>query len=193
MNEEQKIGILSKMNLWLIENEGFISIIAVLISLIAIGISIYIANRQNKIGLFEKRYEVYKKYIELKTVREGLNITTSPPGMEDNPIHWRGLYIRIVLSKGSFEGNTYDVPIELRLIQQIKEDIALLEQINYLFPLKKDDKVSVNALVTGYEHFFKALIDHTLSIKEAKESFINTFDKHFPEVIKLIEKNLNYK
>jgi len=54
---EQNIGIVSILNSWLTENEGvvslFVSVCTVFISIVAIVISFNIANRQNKIGLFE--------------------------------------------------------------------------------------------------------------------------------------------
>jgi len=42
----------------------FLSIITIIV---AIGIPCYLTNRQNKIALFEKRYEVYKSFIDLES------------------------------------------------------------------------------------------------------------------------------
>jgi len=194
---EQNIGIVSILNSWLTENEGvvslFVSVCTVFISIVAIVISFNIANRQNKIGLFEKRYNIYEKYIELKTFREGLKITTLPPGIEENPLNWRGLYISIILSKGTFNKETSNLPVEFKLIEQSKKDIALLEQISYLFPLNKEDKIAVGELLSSYEDIFKMLLDTSLSIKEARDNFADKFDKHFPKIIEVIEKNLNYR
>lgn len=43
--------------------------IALALSFVAIGISIYIAHRQNKIALFKERFEVYKNFIILQDTK----------------------------------------------------------------------------------------------------------------------------
>lgn len=59
---------------WLNLNEGItnilLSIISLIIAFIAIIISVLTAKRQNKIALFEKRYEVYNRFSELIQMAE---------------------------------------------------------------------------------------------------------------------------
>ena len=61
--------------MWLIEaidkHEGFASVIlAVITALIAIFVPCFIAKRQNKIALFDKRFQKYQQFLALKEFSE---------------------------------------------------------------------------------------------------------------------------
>lgn len=65
---------MNEIILWCNANEGFLSAVLALITVVvAIGIPLYIANRQDKIALFEKRYKFFSALIKCSTFARSIN------------------------------------------------------------------------------------------------------------------------
>ena len=169
---------------WCNINEGFasviISAISVIIAIVAIFISFLTARKQNKIVLFEKRFECYQRLMELKRFSDFANRFNSfEPQSETNPIYdCQQEYLQIhgvladerraQLCRVGNMGQKYAMDC-------LDKDIELFTSIQMLFGTKKVSSFPAveSALVTLVKALF---IPKTPSeIKSAQEALLRAF------------------
>lgn len=165
-----------------------ISIVALLLSGVAMIISLCVARKQNKIGLFQCRYEVYKKFKELKKFNDSiLKVETLPPSVDE----WKQIYMMLFFARNNtyISGDSIDgIGIA---VGQIEEDKDILNRYEFLF------KSNINTehfrkIIDSYYRFAGSIFLEQTSrqIDENKKVFLEAVDESYDTIMSLMDKQI---
>ena len=151
--------------MWLNENEGFINGVAVfcsiMLSLIAIGITVITSKEQNKIALFNEKYEIYKR---LESYMSGFN--------------------GIPKAVGDFQFPNVKLPKENAWFPEIDE---ITRRAELLFSKKLGNRLSmlremyrkIRRLDDSLSSYLSRLSEHPLFNEKTKEQFMYYLQEGF--------------
>ncbi len=183
------------------KTSSFFTSLGVFLTLGAIAVAIYIpnkiANQQNKIALFEKKYELYTTYDNLIYSAKKTYITLDNKEFEDScgkVVQGNKLFTWLIfvdfllelkqfdkfLEKGGYfsEPNAEQNIVEVKLMMDFQNKITLinteLDKIRYLFSLSKNELKKLDLIVDGFRsiHFFT--IDNEDNNKMDVKDYVNT-------------------
>lgn len=166
-----------------------LTLTTILISAIALWISIRNASKQNKIALFEHRYEIYRKITEIGDLKPGLEVNVLPPGFPNDRQVWNSFYISLLLSnEQSKVQNANDSVIRIMLL--LKDNEEMLSRANLLFKMKKHEKKTFDDFVEAYNEFTRQLLiaEEDLDIK--KKKLKTSFEKDYPVIIEMMRRQI---
>ena len=164
---------------WCNTNGGFLSailsVVTLIISIVAIWVSISVSRKQNRIALFEKRATLHSKFVQIKNFRDSLNLQGLPPGMLDTQDVWAGVYL-------SFFFNTHSASVPSDAFQKMTTCLEILN----LYCIEALNEI--NSLCENYQHFVSDLL--TSGNMDYLEKFKNSSDTLFKNTIPKIEKQM---
>ena len=177
---------------WCNTNGGFLSailsVVTLIISIVAIWVSISVSRKQNRIALFEKRATLHSKFVQIKNFRDSLNLQGLPPGMLYTQDVWAGVYL-------SFFFNTHSASVPSDAFQKMTTCLEILnlycnelQSTKYLFQLDLEALNEINSLCENYQHFVSDLL--TSGNMDYLEKFKNSSDTLFKNTIPKIEKQM---
>lgn len=174
----QELGSLS----WIDYVQLGLSVITILISALALFYAIKvprkIAESQNRIALFEKRYEYYitfTKSIAFVTVIEKLNIDSKEKGIQ--------LFLELLTGKSFDDIGKSALEYETKVV--LYDVVAILGQAKYLFNLESDKLLElfsndlVDLLKAKDDKDFQSCINKIkISASNVHAEFNDIFEKH---------------
>lgn len=168
----------------------FATVGSVVVSVIAIAISLYIANRQNKIALYEKRLECYQKFLALNTFLDFISkyeTFEKKQQSEGDPVAQcqqkyldiHGLLVDKEFQKYRFNciyRNTY-------VLNCIEKDGSFFSSVQFLVG-SSDEKsliIANNTLTEFVDELFKHPNEISLDkIKQTRDKFVDAFRNIVP-------------
>lgn len=173
--------------MWLIEaidkHEGFASVIlAVITALIAIFVPCFIAKRQNKIALFDKRFQKYQQFLALKEFSEIIkNIALENNQIEGHiwTIQESYLNIHIAGVDKEYIKNRKDITyIKIVALSNLERDKELFETLPLVLKIK--DITVIKSVNESLQQFVKKLFEYPMDankVLELGKIFIQEFSK----------------
>ena len=186
INKQSSRGLLDWINMLLSSFGVFVSIIAIII---AIQVPKQIAEEQNKIALFEKRYKVYH---EVKIMNDFLNgyFETYPTAVYNLPIRNPNLEERKAfyyksLWEGEIQKSQYSMNDDIGTI--LRQQEQLIDSMSLVFNISSDEEDLCNNFYNNYRamtqrYVFLDKADFYISIRE----FDNKYDQF--DLTELLEK-----
>jgi len=186
---------------WCNDNQGFLSAVLSLIAVLAaIGIPAFIAHRQNKIALFEERFNSYQNiFFFLHAWNASLMFSDTKSDSTDNFIAMKNLFVSFfVKSVTSTNPDPSKMSIDVNLEYSYYTQILLnLNKLSKLFLLSTADREYLKRIETGYVAIsaLEALKNQdllqpiTLMIPKIKEFF--ELLKSYESFLKLLEEQVN--
>lgn len=193
LNNDENITACYNLHACLNQNENIVNFVlaiaTILISVIALYISIKNASKQNKIALFDHRYKVYEKFVEIGDLGESFNIKVLPPGWPNNLQGWNNLYRSVLVNKGrhTIANIAYN---DIDFLHVIKVDTEILKQADFLFKLNDKEKRNVEDFNNACIEFTKSLLTMDGDFESKKKDLEILFEKDYHDIIKRMQRQL---
>lgn len=159
------------------------------LSIVAIAISISVANNQNKISLFEKRYEVFQTCKALNINAQMAEATFSTQEIDVNSIEVWIAYVAHIIPQSSImnmdvfktEGSVTEqeaLEVYLQISQEISNCCVQLESSKYIFDLSETEKAEIDDIIEAlgtitYEGLASDPYDLGAKMKELTRLLVN--------------------
>lgn len=196
---------------WCNANQGFLSAVISLVAVLAaIGIPAYIAYRQNKIALFDKRFTVIitlMQIVEFARSTEEYNSDAATANFWNGIVnlkHWviekehfgvalPALAIKDDVTIGSFRCNQGNIDSDVQILnEKLLDDLLQLKKAELLFSRKT--ALLVNELRRVYKIYVDALFDAYSSMYDKElESMQNVFLKAAERIAQDRKANKEFK
>lgn len=128
-----------------------------LLSVVAIVISIFIARNQNKIALFEERYEVFQTYKALSVNAQMADTAFSTQQIDGNSIETWIAYVAHIVPQNTIIKNISKLQdgvseqealeVYLQISQEISNCCVQLESAKYIFDLSATEKAEIDNII----------------------------------------------
>ena len=150
--------------------------------LVAIAVPSLIARKQNKIALYEKRFECYQRLESLKSfflyVKEITSFVASPE-RQTNPI-WicqqRYFSAHALLDDKDFQKNRFDYFYQISYARScLEEDRKMLLSLGLLVGINKKDRM--DKAQDALESFISALFNEDKKVNKGKEATASSYEK----------------
>ena len=150
--------------------------------LVAIAVPCLIARKQNKITLYEKRFECYQRLESLKSfflyVKEITSFVASPE-QQTNPI-WicqqRYFSAHALLDDKDFQKNRFDYFHQISYARScLEEDRKMLLSLGLLVGINKKDRM--DKAQDALESFISALFNEEKKLNDGKEATESSYEK----------------
>ena len=127
-------------------HEGFISaILAIITAAIAICVPNFIASEQNKIALFDKRFEKYQEFLALKEFSDRIKEVTSETNQIKDYIYsiqQKYLDVHNVLVEERYIRYRYDQAFRnVAVLKSLEKDTELFKMIPLLLRIKNEEAI----------------------------------------------------
>ena len=159
------------------------------LSIVAIAISVSVASNQNKISLFEKRYEVFQTCKALSINAQMADVTFSTQKIDGNSIETWIAYTAHIVPKSTImnmavfktEGSVTEQQareVYLQISQEIVNCCVQLESSKYIFNLSEAEKTEIDDIIKAfrtitYEGVVSAPYDLENKMKELTQLLVN--------------------
>lgn len=138
-----------------------VSVVAALISVFAIQSSINIAENQNRISLFEKRYEIYQTYKALNINAKKANEVLRTQEIGKNIEVWIAFVAYIVpensildmdaFKTGGIASGSEAAEVYLQVSKDINEYCVKIESAKYIFNLSESEKREIDTVLEEFQ------------------------------------------
>ena len=147
--------------------------------LVAIAVPCLIARKQNKITLYEKRFECYQRLESLKSfflyVKEITSFVASPE-QQTNPIQQRYFSAHALLDDKDFQKNRFDYFHQISYARScLEEDRKMLLSLGLLVGINKKDRM--DKAQDALESFISALFNEEKKLNDGKEATESSYEK----------------
>ena len=143
------------------KDKPWLDVIAIVISVIAMGVSFIIANKQNNISLFEKRFEVYQSYFSLSLNGESIRSQLKNVDTDDKLTLYIAIIDCLVTDTNAqdldyLQENVTDSDFQkanLYIISKVNEFCVELDSAKYIFSLSSDEEAQIDAIIAALKTF----------------------------------------
>ncbi len=200
------------------KTSSFFTSLGVFLTLGAIAVAIYIpnkiANQQNKIALFEKKYELYTIYSILVRSANKTYVTLNNKNLENSfdknfkeNKHLRWLMFvnfllhieeidKLIDDKASInETNLKKRARELKQVKHFQNEITLktfeLDKIKYLFSLTQKELMKLDDIINKLDAIYYKTVDILINYKDFKKSLLELAENiKEPTILTTMQKQL---
>ena len=182
-----------------------LSAAAVLISAFAIGSSINIAENQNRISLFEKRYEIYQTYKALSINAEKANEVLQTQKIGNDIEVWIAFVAYIVpensildmdaFTTGGIASGSKAAEVYLQVSKDINEYCVKIESAKYIFNLSESEEREIDTAIEEFQAITYEIINNQEGNNNVKAKMIQQLTEKLGNLsmIKTMEDQLRVK
>ncbi len=182
-----------------------LSAAAVLISAFAIGSSINIAENQNRISLFEKRYEIYQTYKALSINAEKANEVLQTQKIGNDIEVWIAFVAYIVpensildmdaFKTGGIASGSKAAEVYLQVSKDINEYCVKIESAKYIFNLSESEEREIDTAIEEFQAITYEIINNQEGNNNVKAKMIQQLTEKLGNLsmIKTMEDQLRVK